>query len=417
MKLPCLASSIPAYAGAGEPDLTLVVDRERFDAMDAKEPGVVVDNGDGTWSYAPPKGFDPELLVADGIVTWGYVGQAKYAWEPKPLQRYTYTERAPEDLMDGRGEYLWRMVQTDRLGRQWKVSDVDDVAWDALLAAQPKEPVEPREPAKSDTKEVEVPVGTEMTVEVMSWDNTDCDNDSSNGNEVRVWEGEDRVKVESPIGRQRALVRVELDGYYKCTGTLVKNRWVLTAAHCVTDDNGDLLDGSFQVRDYEGEITAASSISFPEAYNGNGAAEPRDDWALIYLNSWYGDPPGETMGLSSASDSTLEALTITRELGYPAHWMIGSTCWENTSWNLFRCEEDEPIAQVQSDSLRMKIDASPGNSGGPWYFCPEADDDECLSGEPGMIYGVVSGFNQLIDRAVGAKVPYFRADALAIINE
>jgi hypothetical protein len=122
------------------------------------------------------------------------------------------------------------------------------------------------------------------------------------------------------------------------------------------------------------------------------------------------------MDLSSATDTTLQALTQTRTLSYPGYTLPGGVCSFAGGSQLYRLIEDEPIAQVQNNSLRMKIDSSKGASGAPWFFCPELDDDECLSEEPGWVYGVNSGYNSVIDRQVGAKVPYFKDDALAIID-
>lgn len=135
-----------------------------------------------------------------------------------------------------------------------------------------------------------------------------------------------------------------------------------------------------------------------------------------------GKPVAETMTMSAHSDTTLSALSTVRNLARPGYLTNsgGTYCVtaSGTSNRLYLNLENEPIASVNSDHLRLKIERTKGHSGSPYFFCPDGNMQQCGGGEQGFVYGVHSTgrFFGLNYRAVGPKVPAFRNAALAWIN-
>ncbi len=151
------------------------------------------------------------------------------------------------------------------------------------------------------------------------------------------------------------------------------------------------------------------SIINPSSYNGGsgngGGTDFDDDLAIIELGTAWtslGASAPETMNLSTQSNTELAALTKVHSLGFPSN---APNCTDTSLNRLFHVLEDEPLAAVGGDYVRLKIDGAPGQSGSPFYSCPAGGDEFCASGDPGEIFGVFAGWNSLYSRFVGPKIP------------
>jgi V8-like Glu-specific endopeptidase len=405
-----------------------IVDRRAFEAAEVIDADQLetLDNGDGTWSYALPEGFDPTIRLQGNIVTWRYAGQARFSYEPTQGAERTWIATAePPPTPD---EQLSAMKRIDRLGRIWKVDAIDENAWN--LARQPAA-AEREEEFVADVIrpfEPEYEPGTPVTWKPVSWDHRDCDPDESNGvftpNEGHFWDGDGRTFITSGHNaRQKTAVKIAVDNRLVCTGVILRQDQVLTAAHCVSDDNNNPIAFN-RVRVFRDDINAslgARDIDFPGTYGGGsgdgGGTDFGDDWAIVELTSTWaaaGFAAAQDMDISSATDTQLGNLTNVHNLAFP---QFAPVCSPNASQFLVHNQEFEPIAAILDKRLRFKIDGTPGHSGSPIYFCPEGDDNVCDVGEQGFVIAVFAGYDTFYDRFVGPKSASFIDAAVAFMDD
>lgn len=433
------------------------------------EPGEVldqVDNQDGTVSYAlSPEAFVEEgTLVDAGLVTWRYVGQARFPADhipSEPVQPYLVTEETHTTT----AEQLGIMVRIDNRGRRWVVEHYDEhalaeaiLAYDGVGEEEPDLPHEfPGAQATVTNPDETPPLGTWVDFEPHSWEHFLC---PAEGNSFAVrshtWDGEDRTDVSTThTFQEQAAVKLFMlrdgsnpttatAGQSQCSGVMVDASHVLTAAHCLSNNpgfefqtnrvqvcldttnecTGNFLGAQFGQGPSGGFFTPSSNartviaIDRANGYNHNSATgvDFDDDWAIITLSGAFST---RSLRMSGMSDERMLDLSRTRSFGYPSQRRDGSPsgCTE-TMTRLQSVEESESPTSTTTKKVRHRLDGTKGQSGSPIYYCPHLEDSLCDEHprETGFVYGVHAGWNPASQRVVGPKVPNFRAAALAIIG-
>lgn len=380
------------------------------DSFATRDGRPVLDNEDGTWSYADRWTANDE--VDDGSFVWAYVSPVRYPNEPRTAEVFSFVmgDERPQPLADrilGHRRYAH--------GEIWEVIDVHAERLDPRLVADVEAEIRDFEPPLSDE------VGRTVEWIPDSWTNEDCN--GIGGNEVHVWDGESRNRKSGPSFTDRQETAVFLSAPFGneqlgCSGVLLRDDWVLTAAHCVVDAQENLIvpESDWDVRNVHGEEVGVDAIHVASGYNLSAIDHDyEDDWALLELTSDHPTTPGGDMDIYGGSDSAFEDIDDhVHLLGYPSFVLsAGGSCIAGNE-DLFHLSDAE-VTSSPSGRLRLKSDGAPQQSGSPYYFCPDSADDVCGPGEEGRVIAVHAGFNPVNNRYVGPKASSFRAEALAIM--
>jgi len=264
-------------------------------------------------------------------------------------------------------------------------------------AQEPDQPANAQaEPAKRYNR-LDFSVDTWAIDTPLAWTRTDCDNDDRN--DMAAWGVDDRTNTVNPMNTVQRKVLVlqatwadPLTPSMACSGTLVDNNSLLTAAHCVLDANGVPANNVIACTYGNAQSPAHCFQTLGARPVGPWAAtgDMRDDYAMVHLQglvrSW--------MPLSNASDAELTA-DRAYNVGYPG---FKPTCTSNftspvdpaISFGITPMQANDIVSATPAGLIGTHIDMGRGHSGGPFFNYPAG----CCTSE--ALTGVVSGHRQML---------------------
>lgn len=355
-----------------------------------------------------PPGTHTPRTIKEGAITWEYRGQAKFPLRKiKPNQHLVTIEPERPLAPDYWVSDLLGSEKIDALGRLWVAIDVDRVVAQRMFddynqAVEDTVGLEPPEfinDNNDDFVEASEAVSVDALYYPYSWNQLDCDSDTYP--DTSIWDADSRVESLNPLTpRQSKGVRIQI-GEGWCSGVMVDDLWVLTAAHCVKDQPVDDMvvctHGNYQSpTSCSHVVTSVVQWKWNETTN-----KMKHDYAVIKLN----DPLGVGwMPISQASNSTLEQHT-SHNTGYPGHfkgpncsstyktpvqstYIIPTTPFLNFK-DLNASEQNYSTGQLfnaTTNLVKTRVDLASGHSGGPFYYYPHG----CCGSH--YITGVVSGY-------------------------
>jgi hypothetical protein len=239
--------------------------------------------------------------------------------------------------------------------------------------------------------------------------------------DVHIVNDESRNPISPPdvsAPRQRTAVRVQVDlgnEQGNCSGVMLRNRWLVTAAHCLFDDNNNQIqEADINIElDWANERQEGVTYAFiGDGFNPGSSGDWKDDYALIKLDRAWANDPGD-MDLSNAGNSTLKGVgSHFHVLGFPG-WFTG--CYTTQAFWLVHSGNND-VTGFFKQTLRWAGDGTTGMSGGPLYYCPDGADDTCDRNDTGFVVALFGGWNSVASRFVGPRASNFRAWATYLMD-
>ena len=382
-------------------------------AAEDQIPRGAVDNGDGTYSWPAPVEVPADRTM--GPLTLTYAGQASIALEPRIAEEvFVRDDASPaKDLV---GQLLDLVVVDD--GMIWHVTKVDTAGLDPALVEQ----VEAVNLGLECTTE-----GSDGTGGILvrdSYSLLDCDPGTA-GAEVRLWGDESRVKKTAPFtDRQKGALLLRRPDGATCSAMLLRPWYAITAAHCLLDDDGNLLADPDLVEfyDIDGSMIKGDFFAYGPGYLPNTPWD--EDWAVMKLTSAFTWLP-DVHDLYGGSDAAYDDIDANvHNLAYPGFTWDSPICVLNDNGTtllggleLYH-QSNAEVSAIQNKGLKYKSDSGPSASGSAYYFCPDGDDAVCAQDDEGRIIGVHSGWRTdgITGRHVGPKSTYFSSVAITFMN-